>query len=362
MERIILTTGGTGGHIFPALAVAEEILQRRPAAEILFVGGVRGPEKELTAKAGLKFVALPTRPFLGRGPKAIFAVFWLGVSMLKAAFVHLRFKPQIVLGLGGYAAFSAVMAAALLRIPTALHEQNSVPGMANRVLGRFVKKVLLTFPVDQGMFPEQKTTLTGNPVRKGIAEAAKKISAPLHERNPRLLVLGGSQGAVAVNNAVIEALPELLAANVEITHQTGKLDHERVHKAYQEAGAENARIAPFIHDMANAYGEADIVVCRAGASTVTEMAAAGKPGIYIPFPFATHNHQYKNAMFMVQAGGGICIEQKELGRDALADTILNLLQSPDKLAEYARGAANVAKVDSSATIVTELERLAARAA
>ncbi len=350
MQRVILTTGGTGGHIFPALAVAEELKTLYPQARVLFVGGQRGPEAELAAKAGLEFAALPVRPVLGRGFRAVGAGFWLLLGICKALRLHVRFRPQVVLGLGGYAAFAQVLAALLCRTPAAVHEQNSVPGITNRVLGRWVDKVMVSFPDKAGWFPPRKVEVTGNPVRGAIRRMRRQ-----HVRNggKRLLILGGSQGAMAVNSAVMESLPRFMEAGVDIWHQTGARDFERVRKAYAESGVK-ARVEPFIEDMAAAYAWGDLALCRAGASTVFELAVAGMPSVLIPFPYATHNHQSVNAAYLEEAGAGKRVEQKDLPQVDLAGMVLSLLDNDEVLDTMRARALELGKPDAAARVASAL--------
>lgn len=358
MRRVIVTTGGTGGHIFPALAVAEELRARHPQARVLFVGGVRGPEARLAAEAGLEFAALPVRPVLGRGLRALAAGWWLLPGLGKALVLHGRFKPQVVVGLGGYAAFASVLAAVLRRTPTAIHEQNSVPGLTNRLLGRLVDRVMVSFPDRAGSFPATKVTWTGNPVRKSIVALARSERQEGGDRGKRLLVLGGSQGAVAVNDAVLEALPRLRQAGVEIRHQTGAHDYERVTTRYATMEGLKATVEPFIQDMAEAYAWAGLALCRAGATTVAELAVAGVPSVLIPFPHATHQHQSVNARFLEQAGAARCIEQSELpGRD-LAMELIWLLENTVELERMAAAARAIGKPMAAAAVVDCLEELA----
>lgn len=352
MKRVILTTGGTGGHIFPALAVAEELRRLHPQARILFVGGTKGPEARLAGQAGLEFAALPVKPVLGRGLRALGAGLWLLVGMGKALMVQLRFRPQVVLGLGGYAAFAQVLVAYLSRTPTAIHEQNSVPGVTNRLLGRLVNAVLVSFPDKSGWFPANKVQVVGNPVRKAIAaQRGEKVFT-----GKRLLVIGGSQGAVAVNSAVLQALARLMEAGVEIWHQAGQRDVERVRQGYREQGA-TGRVDAFIEDMAEAYQWADLALCRAGASTVFELAVAGVPAVLVPFPYATHNHQSVNAGFLEDAGAGVRIEQKDLEQADLAGTLIDLLQDTDKLGRMRQKALNLGKPDAAARVAGVLQQL-----
>jgi len=363
MERVILTTGGTGGHIFPALAVAEEIRARNPLARILFVGGRRGAEAELAARAGLEFVSLPVSPILGRGLKAVAALAGLGRGILGAFRILQEFKPDVVLGFGGYAAFSSVMAAVLTKRQTAIHEQNSIPGLTNRVLGRYVKRIFLSFPDTRKIFDPAKTMITGNPVRAAIrhcADMIDKAPQPTAKRPDRLLILGGSQGAMAVNTAICDALPELARAKVEIRHQAGKLDLNRTREAYNAKGQNQNAVSEFIDDMAEAYAWADLVVCRAGATTLAEVTVAGKPCIFIPFPFATHNHQVENARFMERAGAALCIEQREFEHRNLAAAILALLGDRTRLESMGKAARTQGKPYAATVLASQLEIMTER--
>jgi UDP-N-acetylglucosamine--N-acetylmuramyl-(pentapeptide) pyrophosphoryl-undecaprenol N-acetylglucosamine transferase len=359
MERVVLTTGGTGGHIFPALAVAEEIRNRFPAARVLFVGGTRGPEAELAGRAGLEFLALPGAGMLGRGLRSISAAGTLSRGVAQAVAALRRFRPDAVLGFGGYAAVAAVTAAVVLRVPAAVHEQNSVPGMANRLLGRLVRRVFLSFKDTMGMFNPRKCVLTGNPVRRDIRELAGNNRNNLFERR-NLLVLGGSQGARAINATVLEALPGLKESGVNLWHQTGPTSYDKVRKIYGALDMDPACVSAFIDDMAGAYAWADLVLCRAGATTVAELAVAGKPAVFIPFPYATHNHQYMNAKSLQDAGGALLITEEELpGRD-LAGLVSGLLGDPGRLRAMARAAKKHGRADAAARVVDEMQRLVAR--
>ena len=275
LKKVILTTGGTGGHIFPALAVAGELKKRNPGVQILFIGG-SGPEGELARKHDLDFLELPAKGIMGRGISGLVTgAGWLGKGVPRAVNAVRKFGPDAVIGFGGYAGFCPVLAACLLGIPTAVHEQNSVPGMTNKVLGKMVKRIFLSFPDTQGVFSSAKAILTGNPVRTEIIEAAEKRES----RTPvkRILVLGGSQGARPINNAIIAALPLLMEAGVELVHQAGKLDFQRVRGLYETAGANPAQVKEFIEDMGTMYAACDLAICRSGATTVFEIAAAGVP-------------------------------------------------------------------------------------
>ncbi len=312
MQKVILTTGGTGGHIFPALAVAEELRRQHPHVEILFVGSQYGPERDLAQKAGLKFIGLPVRGFLGRGIQAIGAAYGMSKALIHAIKLMRHYKPQAVVGFGSYAAFAPVMAARLCGIPTAIHEQNAVAGMSNRVLSRFANKVFISMPQTQG-FAENKCVLTGNPVR----EAVLALRHTQHDfSRKRLLIVGGSQGAKALNDAIIEHLHHLQQAGIHIQHQTGSKDYERVRAAYTAAQWTltdgTACVSAFIDNMAEAYATADLVLCRAGASTVAELTAAGRGSVLIPFPFATHDHQTYNARLLAEHGAAYMFAEKDM--------------------------------------------------
>ena len=360
--RIIITTGGTGGHIFPAIAVIEALKKRRPDIDVLFVGGLYGPEKDLVRRAGVVFEGLPVRGFIGRGPKAVPAMLAMLRGIVRAAGIVRRFRPDAVMGFGGYAGFAAVFAAHLLGRPCALHEQNAVPGAANRILGRLVNRVCLSWAqasADAG-FPPEKCVLTGNPIRADIAALGSRSS--VREGTPHLLVMGGSQGARAINNMVVAMLPALREAGIDILHQTGASEYEAVRLSYLAAGIspeETDRIVhPFLHDMAEAYASCDLALCRAGATSMAELAATGTPAVFIPFPFAAHDHQTGNARAMQNAGGGILLPQKEAEHmsqeGTLAPMLIDILKDRDRLAAMRKGALSMSRPDAADAVAEEL--------
>lgn len=359
MKRVILTTGGTGGHIFPALAVAEALRAENPGVELLFVGGTYGPEAELASKAGLEFHGLPVRGMLGRGVRGVVAAGRMGVNVLRAVALLRRWKPAVVAGFGGYASFPCLAAAGMLGVPALLQEQNSIPGAANRLAARFVRRVCLSFEDAEKYFPDGKSVFTGNPVREAIRDAAL---AARGDDSRRLLVLGGSLGAKSVNEAVVQTLPMLRDAGVEIFHQTGRTDYERTCEAYRAAGADPSGgetcVRPFIEDMAGAYGWADLVVCRAGATTVAELCVAGRPSILVPFPHATHNHQVMNGRSLEKAGAGIVVEEKNLSAIDLAGRITGLLADRDALRTMGTAAEGLGRPDAANRVAHEVARLA----
>lgn len=356
INRLVVATGGTGGHIFPALAVAAEVRRRNPLAEILFLGG-HGPEGALAEKAGVRFKALPASGVLGRGLKGLLSAVWVSRGVVLAARALRRFSPDVVVGFGGYAGFCPVLAATLLRLPTAVHEQNSVPGVTNRILGKLVRRVFVSFDDRLGCFPAVKVVRTGNPVRAEITQVEREGFGA--RRN--LLVLGGSQGARAVNTAVVAALPRLLAARVNILHQTGAADEARIREAYAKAGADPTNVFGFIEGMRGAYAWADLALCRAGASTIFELAATGTPSVLVPFPFAAHDHQRVNARHLADLGAAVLLDQGEMTAQSLADLVIGLLGDPARLSAMSREARTFARPEAAALIVDGLEELRAAA-
>lgn len=351
MKRVVLTTGGTGGHVFPALAVAEEIRRRFPNAEILFVGGKYGPERQMVEKAGIPFVGLPVRGVLGRGVKAIGAFVGLGVSALKAMRIIRKFNPDVVLGFGGYAAVAGCVGGKLCGVPVAIHEQNSVPGLTNRLLSKVAQRVFISLPDEQEFFEPDYTVLTGNPVREAIADI-RSASKTLDAAAPSVFVCGGSLGARAVNSAVVDMLPTLRKLGCTVHHQTGKADFERIQAAYAEARMEQFIVEPFVDDMAAAYTAADLVICRAGATTIAELTVAGKPALYIPFPHATHNHQVQNARYLEAKGAAVVVEERELVQKDMNSIVTELLTSDEKLQSMSVAAKKLGRPEAAASVVS----------
>lgn len=327
--RVIIAAGGTGGHIFPGVAIARELLRRDPAAEILFVGTSRGLESKIVPREGFKLELIKVSALKGVSAfQRLKSLAGLPLSFLAARRILRRFRPDVVIGVGGYSSGPTLLVASLLRIPTMVVEPNAMPGFTNRVLARWVDAAALTFE-DALKYFGGRGRVTGNPIRNDFALLKKK------ERGERLsvLIFGGSQGAHAINTAMVEAL-RLLAPErerLDITHQTGERDFEMVKRGYTEAGFDTADVRPFIEDMANRFENADVLVCRSGATTAAEVAAAGKAAIFVPFPFATDDHQRKNAEAFVRAGAGRMILQQELTPARLAGEITRLIAEPAEI-------------------------------
>jgi UDP-N-acetylglucosamine--N-acetylmuramyl-(pentapeptide) pyrophosphoryl-undecaprenol N-acetylglucosamine transferase len=350
--RLLIAGGGTGGHLFPGVALAEHLRELDKDAPILFVGTARGIEARELPRLGwpLELITVrgvKTKGVVGavRGLLSIPAALWQSRRILK------KFKPDVVIGVGGYASAPVVLMARLLGIPTGVMEQNSIPGLANRWLGKVCGAVFATFDESRRFFPEHKILMTGNPVRLAISRA---LLAPPQATpsTPRLLVVGGSQGAVAVNQVVIEAMKLLKQKGFTpaLVHHTGKTGFEEARKAYADAGID-ATCSEFIQDMASAYLDADLVIARAGATTVAELALAGLPAIFIPYPHAADNHQEKNAEAVVAAGGAVLFRQSELTATTLAETIHTLLGDRERLNRMRSAMKSMARADAAKGIL-----------
>lgn len=354
--RILLTTGGTGGHVFPALAVAEQLRLLAPGCELLFVGSQYGPEKHLADEASIPFQGLPVRGVLGRGFKAVSAVAGMASAILTARGLVRDFSPHVVAGFGAYASVPSLVAARLAGIPLIVHEQNAVPGLSNKAMGKLARRVFLSLPDTAGAFDPAKSALTGNPVRAAIAELHHTPFVPVENRRPRLLIMGGSQGARAVNSVVLAGLPHLM--DVDTLHQTGEADAEQVRAGYLAHG-HTGDVRPFITDVAAAYRWADVVLCRAGASTVAELALAGKPSVLVPFPFATHDHQTQNAMALVRAQAARMVAERDIPGTDMPGLLRELLFSNALLASMSQSARACAHADAAATVARGILELAA---
>jgi UDP-N-acetylglucosamine--N-acetylmuramyl-(pentapeptide) pyrophosphoryl-undecaprenol N-acetylglucosamine transferase len=343
------------------MAAAEEFRRRKPDAEVLFVGGKYGPEGRLAESRGLEFRALPVRGVLGRGPRAIGAVLRLMLGLVKSWNLIRKMRPGAVVGFGGYAGFAPVAAARIRGVPRAIHEQNALPGLANRVLGRIADRVLLSFPDENRLFDEKKVVVTGNPVREEIIALGERFREPAERvETRRLLVVGGSQGARALNAAAVSALRGLADRGFEMFHQTGEAELEEVRSAYRSAGLDEGQAIAFIEDMAGAYEWADLVLCRAGATTVAELAVVGKPAILVPFPHATHQHQLQNARHLETAGAARILTQNLLSQADLADVAGEIFDTPGKLRRMALAARDLAVPDAAARLCDAVEQMTQR--
>ena len=353
--RAIIAGGGTGGHVIPGLAIAQE-LKKHYGAEVLFIGTARGIESRMVPAAGfplrlvkvgaLKNVSAATRI------KTMFDLPW---AIWESRRILSEFRPEVVIGVGGYASGPAMMAAILSRIPTLAFEPNFVPGFANRIVARFVSGAAVHFAETARYF--RRCEVTGVPVRQAFFDVANKRDAASH---PTLLIFGGSQGAHAINRAASEAVPLLRTRipELHIIHQTGERDYNDAQSAYANMNSGEVEVHRFIDDMPAAFARADLLLCRSGASTVAEIAAAERPAILVPFPRAADDHQKRNAEAMERAGAAAMIEESKLDRETLVEAISSLLIDPMRLGKMGKAARSFAHPNAARHIAAIAARLA----
>jgi len=367
--RVLIAGGGTGGHLFPGIAIAEAFIVKDPAGEILFVGTGNPMEVSTLSKKGFDHMNIVAEGFMRRGLwRQIRSLIKIPFGLWQALRIIWRFDPDIIIGLGAYASAPVALAAKLTGKKIVIHEQNILPGFTNRILGRFADRIFISFPDNLGIFRPSKTVITGNPVRRELLAAPPKPSPLKGEgrvgvkdgkatEQLTVLVLGGSQGAHAINCAVIEALDRLKnPAQMTFVHQTGTKDAAWVAQAYESRGIK-AIVEPFFVDMAGPYSSAHLIICRAGATTVSELMALGKPAIFIPFPFAANNHQELNARYVADAGGAEVILEKDLSGAVLADRLDHYASHPEALRDMAKRTLGLARPDAADVIVGECRRL-----
>ena len=355
--RLLIAGGGTGGHLYPGIAVARELLKRMPHAEVTFVGTAQGIESRVIPREGLALDVIRSAGLKGKSLATVArGLSLLPLSGLDAWNVISRRQPSAVIGLGGYSSAPVVMLAALRGIPTLVMEQNAIPGFANRRLASFIDAAAVTYEESVRYFGD-RAFVSGNPVRpEFFEEAHAEPNSP--PGAARVLVFGGSQGAHAINMALVAAAPRLAAAagRVAITHQTGERDLEMVRDGYGRAGLP-ARVEPFLFDMDRQMKAADLVICRAGATTLAELAASGRASILIPLPTATDDHQRKNAQAFVRHGAAVMVEQQELSGERLATELLALADDAPRRAQLAKAAKDLARPDAAAVIVDRVLEL-----
>ncbi|MFH1829213.1 MAG: undecaprenyldiphospho-muramoylpentapeptide beta-N-acetylglucosaminyltransferase [Pseudomonadota bacterium] len=357
-KDVIIAAGGTGGHVFSGIAIAEEMRRADPSVRICFAGTARGLESSIMPKLGWPLMLVGAHSIKDkRGIRRIMA--WLNVpfSIARALAILLSKKPSLVVSIGGYAAGPLVVAAWILWIPVALVEPNAIPGMTNRMLGRFAKKVFITFEQAKGFFAKKKTMLTGTPLRKEVLETTK--AKPAFEKENTLFVFGGSQGAMTLNRAMIGAASLLkdIAGGVKVIHQVGaNSDLSKIEAAYKTAGIE-AEVMPFCDRIWECYEKADMVIARSGAITIAEVSALGIPSILVPYPYAADDHQRANAKALVNAGGAVLIEDSECTGERLAQEIANMLGDSKNLKSMGEAAASFGKRDAAKRIADESLKL-----
>jgi UDP-N-acetylglucosamine--N-acetylmuramyl-(pentapeptide) pyrophosphoryl-undecaprenol N-acetylglucosamine transferase len=356
--RIVIAAGGTGGHLYPGIAVARRFAARCPGTDVLFVGHRGGLEERLLPREGFQLVTVTVRALQGQSRVAqARALGALGLGTLQALRLLWRVHPHLVVGAGGYVMGPVVLAATLLRVPRVLMEQNLVPGLTVRSLARFAQLVFISFPESAAYLPGRPVEYTGTPVREeicqiGVAEP-READGELH-----LLVFGGSQGAHRLNQAMMQAAPWLAAHQPRLclVHQTGLADAAAVTQAYAQAGL-RAEVLPFLHDMADRYRWADLVLCRAGASTLAELTTCGKPAILVPYPYAADDHQRHNAMALQRQGAAQVILDAELTGARLYEVLEPLLRKPELLLQQAACSRAFGRPQAADAIVTTCLRL-----
>jgi len=343
---ILIAAGGTGGHVFPGIAVAEELRRRDPAAAVVFVGTKRGLESRLVPRAGYRLELLPILPLNGVGALGFLrGTFVLPFGLARAALLLLRLRPAAVLGIGGYAGGPIALAAALFGVRTVILEPNAKPGFTNKVLTPFVRHAACAYESARAAFGS-KGVITGNPVRGGFASLPRKAHVP----PLTLLAFGGSQGSRVINDALVAALPHLPGAErLRIVHQTGEKDRSRVAAAYAAATREGEVLA-FLDDMEARFAEADLVLSRSGATTCAELSAAGKAAVLVPFSRAADDHQRENARAMQAAGAARMLEEQDLSGESLAAVLRALVEAPERIAAMEDASRQRGRADAAARV------------
>jgi UDP-N-acetylglucosamine--N-acetylmuramyl-(pentapeptide) pyrophosphoryl-undecaprenol N-acetylglucosamine transferase len=352
---IVIAAGGTGGHLYPAIALAREFVRRDASTQILFVGTARGIESRVLAHERFELVLITARPVMGKG---LLDVLWGLLSVPVGIQQSLRILKQrqanLVIGVGGYTSPAMMAAAALKGIPRVILEPNAYPGLANKAVGPFAQRVFLAFDSAGASFDQRKIRVVGTPVRQEFLIPVSTSGGATEQSGQHLLIFGGSQGAKAVNSAVLEGLALLheRLPGLTITHQTGEVDLERVIRAYQELSIQ-AKVVPFLYDMSAVLRTADLVVARAGAMTIAELTACGKAAVLIPLPTAIYDHQMKNARAMEAAGGAIVLPQGDLTGATLVETIVSVLSNAERLSAMQKHSFQMRRGEAAETIVRE---------
>ena len=353
--KLLIAGGGTGGHVFPALAIAQEWLSRGTEREVVLVGTERGIEMKLVPQAGLPLETLRVAGLKGKGGATLVRnLAMLAPAMLDARRVLRKHKPIAAFGVGGYAAGPMLLATWLSRVPNIIFEPNAEPGLTNKLLAKLSKRIATGYEISARAWGK-KAIVTGCPVRQDFFSIApRRLEKPF-----RLLVTGGSQGALPINRAFVDAMDRLAARKNElsIVHQTGERDYNAVRTAYARREI-NAEVVPFLTNMAERFAWADVIVCRAGAITAAEIAAAGRAAIFIPFGAATDSHQLRNAQEMQRAGAGRLISEKELTAERLTTEIFSLIDQPEQIEKQSHAARSLARPHATRDIVNLIEEAA----
>ena len=355
---IVIAAGGTGGHLYPAVALAREFMRCDPRTRIVFVGTPRGIEAKVLAHEGFELVFLTAKPFMGTGWwQKLQGLLSVPVGLGQSLSLLRGRHADLVIGVGGYTSPTMLAAAALAGIARVILEPNAYPGLANKAVAPLAQRIFLAFESAGRSFDQHKTRVVGTPIRR---EFLAHIEARDRDTRTsrRLLIFGGSQGARAINGAVIEGLPTLMRRlpDLVITHQTGEADHQRVSDAYRRAGV-RAEVVPFLYDMPRALLAADLVVARAGGMTIAELTACGKPAILVPLPTAIYDHQMKNARAMEEGGGALVLPQAELTGARVSESIVTLFQNTRQLQAMRESSWRMRRIDAAEVIARECYNL-----
>jgi UDP-N-acetylglucosamine--N-acetylmuramyl-(pentapeptide) pyrophosphoryl-undecaprenol N-acetylglucosamine transferase len=346
-RTILIAAGGTGGHLFPGVAVADELVRRDPETRVVFVGTPRGLESRLVPRAGYDLELLPIEPLNAVGlRRSLLGVAALPWAMLRALGLVLRLRPTAVLGVGGYAGGPVTLLAALLGVRTVILEPNARPGFTNRVLRPFVRAAACAYEETRAAFG-RKGVVTGNPVRGGFARLPRRE----HRHPLTLLAFGGSQGSRALNRALVAALEHLPGEDrLRVVHQTGERMHREVAEAYEAAGRPSGEVRPFLDDMVDRMAAADLVLSRSGATTCAELAAGGRAAVLVPFAAAADDHQRTNARALEAAGAARMIEEKDLTGESLAREVTALVDQPSRIGAMEEAARRLGRPDAAARV------------
>ena len=360
VQTLMIAGGGTGGHIYPAIAIAREFLAFIPNRSVVFVGTERGLEKTIVPKAGFPLEFISAGGLKGKGPiELVRNLAKLPLGFIQAFHQIGKHKPAAVLDVGGYSSGPVLAAAKLRGVPTIIHEQNAFPGLTNRLLAKFVTAVVVAF-ADAGPRMKRKDAIvTGNPIRREFFKSQDSGLRTQDSAKRRLLIFGGSQGSHILNETMSGALLFLahLKDSIDIVHQTGQNELAKVQASYRSSAFENARVVPYLDPMVDEIAAADLVVSRAGAMTIGELAAIGRPSILVPFAAATNNHQDVNARVVEKAGGGIVITETELTPEKLAGAISDLIANPDRLKRMGIAAMSLATPEATKRIVDTIDKI-----
>jgi UDP-N-acetylglucosamine--N-acetylmuramyl-(pentapeptide) pyrophosphoryl-undecaprenol N-acetylglucosamine transferase len=352
---IVIAAGGTGGHLYPAIALAREFVRRDPSVRIRFVGTARGIESRVLTHEGFELVLITAKPVMGKGLLDVLrGVLSVPIGIWQSLKILQECQANLVIGVGGYTSPTMLVAAALKRIARVILEPNAYPGLANKAVAPFVQRIFLAFESAGTSFDKQKVRVVGTPIRQEFLAQSSKHRDSTKPKGQHLLIFGGSQGAKAINSTVLEGLALLSERLPEltITHQTGEADFERVTAAYR-ARSIPANVVPFLYDMPAVLRAADLVVARAGAMTVAELTACGKAALLIPLPTAIYDHQMKNARAMEAAGGAIVLPQADLSGMKLVEMIVAILSNPTRLSAMQRKSLEMRRIDAGEVIVNE---------